>query len=62
MPQFVGSELTLVHTLLHVIAPALQVHCPDTHTPPLPHDLPHMPQLFASDEMSVHVSVHATWP
>ena len=57
-----GSVATFVHCPPHVIDPCAQTHAPETHASPLPHVLPHPPQLSGSVETFTHAPLHATVP
>ena len=61
-PQFVGSDVVSMHAPPQISAPGLQEHWPEMQTPPDPHVLPQVPQLFTSEDKSAHTSVQFTNP
>lgn len=63
LEQFCGSVCGFTHTVPQRMKPmghaAWQVPLEQT---PVPHETPHMPQLFGSERVLVHWPLHWVWP
>jgi hypothetical protein len=62
VPQFCGSVLVLVQTPLHFVAPAGQLHAPDTHFSPPEQARPQLPQFCGSTWRFTHARAHIVVP
>ena len=61
MPQFFGSLVTSVHTVLQRICPDGQPHVPFVHCVPARQAMPQPPQFAGSLLMSTHERPHTVW-